>query len=266
MANTKNYREQGGEKWVIGGEETIVSGGKIAAENGSEIDIESGAALKLAGTTVSATAAEVNALAGAGAVKSDLEKLKNITSSAAELNKLDGAGANVTASNLDALTGGSDVAKATGGHGHLLAAGASDVTASAAELNALQGNVEAVAALVAAGLGVSQAVSQTDHAATPVEVVGGVAGNRICIIAALCTADVVAETTKPTFNLGEEDGAANKFFAEGTLENATAGDVFLSAGILTSAKKMECALTEGVGTTPPPAGAFNFLVLLLPVA
>lgn len=60
-----------------------------------------------------------------------------ITSTAAELNKLDGAGANVTAANLDGLTGGSDVARAAGGHGHLLAAGASDVTAAVAEVNAV---------------------------------------------------------------------------------------------------------------------------------
>lgn len=60
--------------------------------------------------------------AGAGAA---------VTSTPAELNKLDGAGANVTAANLDELTGGGDTAL----HTHALAEGASDVTATAAEVN-----------------------------------------------------------------------------------------------------------------------------------
>lgn len=52
--NTKNYKEQGGERTVIGGSLDVVSGG--------EIDVESGASLKLAGTAVSKTAAQINAL------------------------------------------------------------------------------------------------------------------------------------------------------------------------------------------------------------
>ena len=42
--NTLNYGEQGGERWVIGGDLDVVSGG--------ELDIENGAALKIAGTDV----------------------------------------------------------------------------------------------------------------------------------------------------------------------------------------------------------------------
>lgn len=62
--NTDNYREQGGSRTVIGGSLDVVSGG--------EIDIESGGALKLAGTEVTASAAELNELdasAVGGAVK-----------------------------------------------------------------------------------------------------------------------------------------------------------------------------------------------------
>ena len=46
MYNTANYTEQGGARTVIGG----------------EIDVVSGGALKLAGTAVTKTAAELNAL------------------------------------------------------------------------------------------------------------------------------------------------------------------------------------------------------------
>lgn len=50
--STLNYSEQGGEREVIGGSLDVVSGG--------EIDIESGGELKIAGTTIDATAAEIN--------------------------------------------------------------------------------------------------------------------------------------------------------------------------------------------------------------
>ena len=51
-----NYIEQGGARSVIGGSLDIESGG--------EIDIESGGAFKIAGTTMSATAAELNTING----------------------------------------------------------------------------------------------------------------------------------------------------------------------------------------------------------
>lgn len=50
-----NYKEQGGNRHVIGGSLDVISGG--------ELDIESGGALKLAGVQVTATAAEINAVA-----------------------------------------------------------------------------------------------------------------------------------------------------------------------------------------------------------
>ena len=52
--NTKNYKEHGGARTVIGGALDVISGG--------EIDVESGASLKLDGTAISKTAAEINAL------------------------------------------------------------------------------------------------------------------------------------------------------------------------------------------------------------
>lgn len=44
--NTKNYRKQGGEEWVIGGKQTIKSGG--------EVDFETGSALKFEGEAIAA--------------------------------------------------------------------------------------------------------------------------------------------------------------------------------------------------------------------
>lgn len=70
--------------------------------------------------------------------------VNDLTASAAEINQaLDGIGADVTAENLDELTGGED----TELHTHVLEFGASDVTASAAELNKLDG----AGAVVASG-------------------------------------------------------------------------------------------------------------------
>lgn len=51
------YREQGGTRMVVG------SGASLDVASGGEIDIESGGALKIAGTSVSATAAQLNATA-----------------------------------------------------------------------------------------------------------------------------------------------------------------------------------------------------------
>ena len=65
-----NCREQGGARWHIG------SGGSLDVESGGDIDIESGGALKLDGTTVTATATELNLIDG-------------YTGTTAELNALD---------------------------------------------------------------------------------------------------------------------------------------------------------------------------------
>ena len=56
--NTKNYPEVTGDRHVIGGSLDIVTGG--------DLDIESGGLLKIAGTTVTATATELNTLHGGG--------------------------------------------------------------------------------------------------------------------------------------------------------------------------------------------------------
>jgi hypothetical protein len=55
MPNVLNYNEQGGARDVIGGSLDVVSGG--------ELDIESGGAFKIAGTQMTASAADLNATA-----------------------------------------------------------------------------------------------------------------------------------------------------------------------------------------------------------
>ena len=55
----KVYRKQGGS------EQVIADGGKQTVESGGIVDFESGSALKLAGTQVTATAAELNKIAAA---------------------------------------------------------------------------------------------------------------------------------------------------------------------------------------------------------
>ena len=55
--NAKVYMEQGGNKQVV------ASGGEIEVQSGGVIDVESGGALKLAGTAISAGAAEINVAA-----------------------------------------------------------------------------------------------------------------------------------------------------------------------------------------------------------
>ena len=52
QVNVSNYKEQGGSRTVIGGSLDVVSGG--------DLDMESGSTLKIAGTTVSGTAAELD--------------------------------------------------------------------------------------------------------------------------------------------------------------------------------------------------------------
>lgn len=55
-------KEQGGARMAV------KSGGALDVESGGELDIESGGALKLAGTQITATAAELNELSGRNTV------------------------------------------------------------------------------------------------------------------------------------------------------------------------------------------------------
>lgn len=65
-ANVSNYKEQGGARWVVGGSVDVVSGG--------DLDIESGGSIKIAGTAVTATAAELNLTDGITATTAELNE------------------------------------------------------------------------------------------------------------------------------------------------------------------------------------------------
>ena len=99
---------------------TITFGGTQITSTAAELNLLDGVSGLVQGdftklAAVDATAAELNLLNGvSGLVQADLTKLAAIDASAAEINKLDGAGSNVTATNLDALTGGG----ATALHSH----------------------------------------------------------------------------------------------------------------------------------------------------
>lgn len=69
MANTKNFREQGGEKWVVGGVLDIASGGSITAGGTQAAAIADVTAVS--GTYVKA---EIDAIVGA--VNDALEALR----------------------------------------------------------------------------------------------------------------------------------------------------------------------------------------------
>lgn len=61
----KVYREQGGDRFVV--------------KSGGEIDVESGGELKLAGVAITATAAELNAIAGGDLSAAELAVLDGVT-------------------------------------------------------------------------------------------------------------------------------------------------------------------------------------------
>lgn len=117
--NVSNYMEQGGSRWVIGGSLDIVGG---------DLDVESGATFKIAGTTMSSTAAELNLLDNVTVSSGDIEATLNfeetISSSATVLTVADGT--------IDF-----DIASHDGSNGLKLEG--TLVTATAADLNLLDG-------------------------------------------------------------------------------------------------------------------------------
>lgn len=93
--NTDNYKEPGGARWVIGGSLDVVSGG--------ELDVEAGG-LKIAGTEITATAAQFNFLAGVTAG----------TGAASKAVVLDASG-DVTLPGVHTFTGATPLVFATAG-------------------------------------------------------------------------------------------------------------------------------------------------------
>lgn len=73
----------------------ITSIGSLDIQSGGELDIESGASLKLAGTTVDASAAELNIMSGVTATSGEINILAGATVNTTEINFLDGSSAGV---------------------------------------------------------------------------------------------------------------------------------------------------------------------------
>jgi len=82
--NVNVYKEQGGDRMVVD------SGGSLDVASGGELDVESGGALKIAGTSMTSSAAELNKMDGVTSTTAELNIMDGVTSTAAELNILDG--------------------------------------------------------------------------------------------------------------------------------------------------------------------------------
>jgi hypothetical protein len=106
------YRTTGGDKMVVA--------------SGGELDIESGGSLKLAGTAITVTAAEINALASTGLDATELGYLNGVTAGTVLAGK---AVVTTTDKHIDALV-------ITDGGLSLGAGAGTAITATAAEINA----------------------------------------------------------------------------------------------------------------------------------
>ncbi len=70
------------------GEEVIDDGGKLTVKSGGEVDVEAGGQIKIAGTQITASAAEINTLDGVTASTAELNILDGVTRTAAQINAL----------------------------------------------------------------------------------------------------------------------------------------------------------------------------------
>lgn len=57
---TKNYMDNNGDTWNVGGIFNVLSGGSVAVKSGGSLDVESGGALKIGGTSMTQTAPILN--------------------------------------------------------------------------------------------------------------------------------------------------------------------------------------------------------------
>ena len=126
--NVLNYNEQGGARRVIGGSLDVVSGG--------DLDIESGGAFKIAGTTVTSTAAELNSVDGATATATELNFLAGVTAGTRTVSKaivVDASGT-IDAIDVTALSVGTTLVTSTAAELNIL----DGVTSTAAQLNTIE--------------------------------------------------------------------------------------------------------------------------------
>ena len=170
--NVSNYMEQGGSRWVIGGSLDIVGG---------DLDVESGATFKIAGATMSSTAAELNLLDNVTVSSGDIEATLNfedtISSSATVLTVTDGT--------IDF-----NIASHDGSNG--LKLGGTLVTATAADLNLLDGVTATTAELDQSYLTVffEDIDSGSSVAYVPIPVAGDISNIRMAVKNALLVGNV----------------------------------------------------------------------------
>ncbi len=152
----KIVSERGGARLVV------KSGGTLDIESGGEIDVESGGALKLAGTSMTATAAELNATA-----------VTLGSAAASKIVSLD-ASSNVAGINF------ADIAKVT--NADLIIESLNPLTFNLNDVNALQFDNAAIAAFAAAADTVGNGVYvESEDGGVDTAVDGGSAGGLLAI-------------------------------------------------------------------------------------
>lgn len=120
-----------------------------------------------------------------------------------------------------------------------------------------------VAALLAAGLGVSAVYDHEDDDGTNTLLAADADDDRAVIIVASVT-ETFAGTTKPLVNIGETSTVTKfKQIGEGFL-TGTDGLVYVAAGTLTATKALLVTVVNGSGGTP--AGKVNVTAFVLPIA
>jgi len=112
-------------------------GKRLAIPTGGELDVETGGALKIAGITVTASAAEINAMSGGGLSAAELAVLDGVTPGTLTNSKalVVGASGEIDALDVTALSVNGTAVTSTAAELNIL----DGVTATAAELNILDG-------------------------------------------------------------------------------------------------------------------------------
>lgn len=219
---SSNYMEPGGSRWVIGGSLDVASGG--------DLDIESGGSIKLSGTAVTSTAAELNLLDGvSGLVQADLTKLAAIDSTAAELNLLNAVAGLVQAdltklAAIDSTATELNLLNAVAGLVQADLTKLAAVDATAIEINKTNGIGATAYLSVADGISFTEDGSGTSYTGT-VEIPAGAVVHDVCF-----TSTVLWDGTSASLDIGDDDDP-NGWFAAVNLKitDLAVGEVLCAA-------------------------------------
>ena len=177
----------------------------------------------------------------------------------------------------DALEGPGDIALA---HTHVLVGDATgkaadvamsgDVTindagataiAAGAITSAKLANGAGIAALLTAGLGNARSYIKTKNDTTDLLAANATKARAVLIVVTVDETLAAGDTTAPTFSVGEESGAADKFVTAASLATKVAGTVQVYAGTNTANKKIQVTGTTKVGTG---TGGITVTVIAIP--